>query len=147
MDRGPALALTLAVGAAISLQPVGNARLADRVGDLGAAFVSLALATVIVGTVLVAFGDPGHLRSGIGGFRAEHLLGPVTGAAIVTVSLIAVRPLGVGTLTAALVASQLFSAVLLDRAGVLGLTVVEVDWRRLVGCVLLLGGTVLVTLR
>jgi bacterial/archaeal transporter family-2 protein len=144
VDRLAALILTLAVGALVASQPPSNAALAHHVGDLGAAFVSLLISTVIVAVALVAFGDPGRL-GGISGFRPEHALGGIAGAAIVAVSLVTVRTLGAGGVTAALVAGQLIVAVLLDRFGVLGLHRIQLDWERGLGVALIVAGAVLVT--
>lgn len=146
MDRLAALIITLAVGALVATQPPSNAALAHHVGDLGAAFVSLLISTVIVAVVLVAFGDPARL-AGISAFRPEHALGGIAGAAVVAVSLVTVRTLGAGGVTAVLVAGQLTVAVLLDRFGVLGLPHVQLDWTRGLGIALIIAGAVLVTSR
>ncbi len=146
MDRLAALIGTLAVGALVAAQPPANAALARHVGDLGAAFLSLFISTAIVGVLLVAFGDPGRL-SGISAFRPEHAIGGIAGAAIVAVSLVTVRTLGAGGLTALLVAGQLVVAVVLDRFGVLGLPQVSLDWSRGLGLGLIIAGAVLVTSR
>jgi transporter family-2 protein len=144
VDRAAALILTLVVGALVAFQPPANAALAHHVGDLGAALVSLLISTAVVGVVLVAFGDPGRL-SGISAFRPEYALGGIAGAAIVSVSLVTVRSLGVGGVTAVLVAAQLVVAVLLDRFGVLGVPHVQIGWPRGLGVALIIAGTVLVT--
>jgi len=144
MDRAAALICTLAVGALVALQAPANASLADHVGDLGAAFVSLLLSTAVVLLVLVVFGDPGRL-AGITGFRPEHALGGIAGAGIVAVSLVTVRTLGAGGVTAALVASQLIVAVVLDRFALLGLHHVQIGWGRGLGVVLIIAGALLVT--
>lgn len=146
MDRLAALILTLAVGALVASQPPSNAALAHHVGNLGAAFVSLLISTAIVAVLLIVFGHPGRL-GGISAFRPEHALGGIGGAAVVLVSLITVRTLGAGGVTAVLVAGQLIVAVLLDRFGVLGLPHVELDVTRGLGIALIIGGAVLVTSR
>ena len=146
MDRGLAVVLTLAAGALVAFQPPANALLARHVGDLGAAFTSLLLSTLIVGLLLVVVGDPGRL-SGLAELRGEHLLGGIAGAAIVLVSLITVRPLGVGGVAAALVATQLIFSALIDRAGALGVAHQGLTAPRLLGIALLIVGTVLVTSR
>ena len=143
MDRAAALIVTLAVGALIALQPPANALLARLVTDLGAAFVSLALSTLIVAVLLVTFGDPSAL-GGLESFRPKHALGALGGAAIVLVSLITVRELGVGGVTAALVCTQLIASVLVDRLGWLGVDVVALSGERLAGVALLIAGTALV---
>jgi bacterial/archaeal transporter family-2 protein len=146
MDRGLALVATLGVGALVAFQPPVNAMLARHVGDLGAAFTSLALSTLIIGVMLLAAGEVGELR-GLSGFRPVHALGGIAGAAIVFVSLVTVRSLGAGGVAAALVTTQLVTAALLDRAGVLDLTGTPLSGQRLLGIALLVAGTILVTSR
>jgi transporter family-2 protein len=144
MSRTLALVLTLLVGVLIAFQPPVNALLARHVGSLGAAFTSLALSTLIVGTLLVVAGDVGDLR-GLGEFRPVHVLGGVGGAAIVLVSLIAVRHLGAAGVAAALVATQLIVSALIDRLGLVGLSATPLTPRRMLGIALLIAGTAFVT--
>lgn len=146
MERVAALVVTLLVGGLVALQPPANALLSRLVGDLGAAFVSLLLSTVLVGFALIAVGEPAQLK-GITAIRPEHLLGAIAGAAIVVVSLITVRSLGAGGVAAALVAMQLTVSAVLDRYGVLGLDAIPIGWKGFVGIALLLVGTLLVTSR
>jgi transporter family-2 protein len=144
MDRLTALIWTLVVGGMVALQPPANSSLAAHVGDLGAALVSLLISTVLVTLALVALGDPGRL-SGISGMRPEHALGGIAGAAIVAVSLVTVRPLGVGGVTAALVCAQLAVSILVDRLGLLGVHQIPVTLPRLAGVALVIAGTLLIT--
>jgi transporter family-2 protein len=146
VSRGLAIVLTLAAGALVAFQPPANALLARRVGDLGAAFTSLLLSTLIVGGLLVLAGETGQLGR-LGELRAEHLLGGIAGAAIVLVSLITVRSLGVGGVAAALVATQLIVSALIDRFGALGVPEIALTLPRVAGIGLLIAGTVLVTSR
>lgn len=145
MDRTVALVLTLLVGLLIAAQPPANGQLAGHVGDLGAAFTSLLISAAIVGVLLVVAGEPGRLTGGLGEIRPEHLIGAAAGAAVVLVSLIAVRSLGAGGVTAALVATQLIGSMILDRMGAFDLDGNPITAQRLAGAVLLLGGTALVT--
>lgn len=144
MDRALALVLTLLVGGLVALQPPANAALAGHVGDIGAAFVSATITILVIGVLLVLVGDPGRL-SGLRAFRPEYALGGLAGAAVVTVSLITVRSLGIGGVTAALVAAQLIVSVVADRVGVLGVHQVGISWQRVLGVALVIGGTFLVT--
>jgi transporter family-2 protein len=146
VDRALALILTLAAGALVTFQAPANAELSHHVGDLGAALVSLLIATAVTSVLLLAFGDPGRL-AGISDFRPEYALGGVAGAGVVVVSLVTVRTLGAGGVTAMLVAAQLIVSVLLDRFAVLGLHRVELDWQRGLGVALIIAGAVLVTSR
>jgi transporter family-2 protein len=144
MDRATALILALAVGALIAFQPPANAALGNHVGDLGAAFISTVISALLVAVLLLAFGHAGRL-SGLSAFKPEYALGGIAGGAIVAISLVAVRPLGAGGVTAALVAGQLVAAVVIDRLGVLGVHQMAITWPRVVGVVLVIGGAVLIT--
>jgi transporter family-2 protein len=146
MDRALAIVAALAVGALVAFQPPANALLARHVGDLGAAFVSLSISTVIVGVLLVAAGQVGQLE-GLSHFRPVHLLGAIGGAGIVFVTIPTVRVLGVGGVTAALVCTQLIASALIDRFAWLDVQQVDLSLHRLAGMGLLIVGTMLVTSR
>jgi bacterial/archaeal transporter family-2 protein len=144
MSRSTAIISALVVGGLIALQPPANAALAERVSDLGAAFISLAISIAIITVLLVAVGHPSRL-SGLSGFRLEYAIGGVGGAAVVAIGLVAVRPLGAGAVIALLVAGQLVVSVIADRFGWLGLHHIGLSAGRLVGVALVIGGTVLIT--
>jgi bacterial/archaeal transporter family-2 protein len=144
MSRAVAFIVALAAGLLVSAQPPANADLATRVGDLGAAFVSLVIACVLIGVLLVVLGRAGRL-SGLSGFRPEHLLGGIGGAAVVYVGLVAVRPLGVGGVIAVLVAAQLVGSLVIDRFGWFGVEQISLSGGRIAGLVLVIAGTLLIT--
>jgi bacterial/archaeal transporter family-2 protein len=144
MTRPVAVICTLLVGGLIALQPAANAAMSKHVGDLGAAFISSSISLAIIGTLLLVFGHPGRL-SAISAIRPEQTIGGIGGAAVVTVSLIAVRPLGAGALVALLVTAQLVVALLADRFGWFGLHHVGIGGTRVLGLVLAVAGTILVT--
>lgn len=146
MARGLAIVVTLAAGALVAFQPPANALLARKVGDLGAAFTSLLFSTLIVGVLMVLAGQAGHLQ-GLSEFKAEHLLGGIAGAAVVLISLITVRSLGVGGVAAVLVSTQLIFSALIDRLGWLDVQKIGLTAPRLLGVALLIAGTVLITSR
>ncbi|MDQ6817295.1 MAG: DMT family transporter [Actinomycetota bacterium] len=144
MSRPVAVICTLVAGVLAAIQPSVNASLAGHVGDLGAAFVSLVFASLIIGVLLVVLGETGRL-SGIGSIEPEHAIGGIGGATIVVVSLVAARPLGVGALIALLVAAQVVVSVIADRYGWFGAHQIGISAGRIVGVVLVIAGTVLVT--
>jgi transporter family-2 protein len=146
MDRALALVATLLVGGLVAFQAPANNLLSRHVGDLGAAFTSLLVSTVIVGVLLLGAGQAGELR-GLAEYRPEYALGAIAGAAIVLISLITVRELGATGVAALLVAGQLVVSVGLDRLGILGLETTSVSLTRMAGVALLVVGTVLVTSR
>jgi len=144
MSRSVAFICTLAVGGLIALQPAANAALSEHVSDLGAAFISGLITLTILGVLLLALGHPGRL-SGLGSFRPEHAVGGIGGAAVVAVSLIAIRPLGAGGVIALLVAAQLVVSVVADRLGWFGLQHVGIGAGRAAGVALVVAGTLLIT--
>ena len=146
MDRGAAILLTLIAGALVAMQPVANASLAKHVGNLEATLVSLLISVGII-SLMLAFSGGFSGLSGITAFRPEHVLGGIAGAAIVFVSLVAVKPLGAAGVAAATVATQLIGSAVLDRFGVLDLERVGLSATRVLGIALLVVGTVMVTSR
>jgi bacterial/archaeal transporter family-2 protein len=144
VTRPVALVCTIAAGLLVGLQPASNAAMSKYVGDLGAAFVSLAVATIIIGVLLVVVGDPGRL-AGVTALRPEHLVGALGGAAVVAIGLVAVKPLGAGAVIALLVAGQVIMSITADRLGWFGVHQVPVGGGRLLGVALVIAGTLLVT--
>jgi transporter family-2 protein len=144
MSRPVAVICVLLVGILAALQPVANASLSKLVGDLGAAFVSLMISTIVITVLLLAVGHPGRL-SGVRSIRPEHVLGGIAGVAIVSITLVAVRPLGAGTLVSLFITAQLITAVVADRFGWLGLQHHGISATRLLGVALAIAATILVT--
>ncbi|HTP22251.1 MAG TPA: DMT family transporter [Solirubrobacteraceae bacterium] len=144
MTRSVAIALTVGAGLLVGMQAAANSALSDRVGDFGAAFVSVTVAFAIITLLLVTVGHPGRLAH-IGSVRPAVLIGGAGGAAVITVGLIAVRTLGAGAVIALLVTAQLVVALVIDRFGWFGLDRVAIGPTRLFGLALVIAGTVLVT--
>jgi bacterial/archaeal transporter family-2 protein len=139
-----AVLVTVAAGGAVAAQAPANNVISHRLGDLGAVTVNFVAGTVLVLFVAFVFA---------GGFQIDHsvpspawyywLLGGVGGVLIVLATLVAVRELGAGGVTAAVIAGQLSLSVVLDRLGVLGLDERAITWQKLLGIALLAAGTVL----
>jgi bacterial/archaeal transporter family-2 protein len=146
MSRVLAVFAAVCVGALIALQPPVNSELGKRTSVLAAAFISTGLATVVLGLLVLVLGEAGHVRR-VPHIPVVYLTGGLMGAALISVSLVAVRTLGAGGVVAATVASQLVVSALLDRFGVLGLDRVGLTPARVLGFALLLTGTALVTTR
>jgi transporter family-2 protein len=144
MSRLVGILCTLAAGGVVALQPPANAALARHVSDLGAAFISAVITVSLLAAALLIAGQPARL-SGLSGFRPGYALGGIGGATVVAVSLIAVRTLGAGVLTALLVAAQLGVSLLADRLGWFGLHQVGLTAGRWAGVALVVAGTVLIT--
>ena len=145
MSKELALVITVAAGGVVAAQAPANNVISHRLGDLGAVTVNFVAGTVLVLFVAFVFG---------GGFQIDHsvpspawyywLLGGLGGVLIVLTTLVAVRELGAGGVTAAVIAGQLSLSVALDRIGALGLDERAITWEKLVGIALLAAGTVLI---
>jgi bacterial/archaeal transporter family-2 protein len=144
VTRPVALVCTIAAGVLVGLQPASNAAMAKHVGDLGAAFVSLVVATTVIGVLLLVAGHPGRL-AGVTALRPEHLVGALGGAAVVSVGVVAVKPLGAAAVVALLVAGQVVISIIADRLGWFGVHHVALSSGRLLGVALVIAGTLLVT--
>ena len=145
MTKEVAVLATVAAGGFVAAQAPVNNVLSERVGTFGAASVNFIVGTICVLVITFAF------AGGIGGEEGARtppwyywVLGGVGGVAIVVTTLIAVRELGAGGVTAAVIAGQLALSVVLDRLGVLGLEERAVTWDKLLGIALLMVGTVLI---
>jgi transporter family-2 protein len=143
VSKEVAVLATVAAGGVVALQAPANNVLSDHLGSLGAAVVSFAVG---MGCILVlTFAFAGGI-SPEGGAPPWYywVLGGIGGVVIVTVSLITVRELGAGGVTAATIAGQLTLSVVIDRMGVLGLDERAITWEKLLGVGLLALGTLLI---
>jgi bacterial/archaeal transporter family-2 protein len=144
MDRTLIAALaTVVVGGLIALQAPINSGLGKATGTLPAAAISFTVGTILLVALVVVSGQVDKV-SGIADVRWYYLIGGILGACYVTTVLLTVRTLGAGGVTAATVAGQLTTSVVLDRLGFLGLQQVPITLGRAAGVLLLFAGTFLV---
>jgi transporter family-2 protein len=144
MDKTLLAALTtIVVGGLIALQAPINSGLGRATGTMPAAAISFSVGTLLLLGIVVVSGQASQL-SGAAGVRPYYLIGGLLGAAYVTTVLLTVRTLGAGGVTAATVAGQLTTSVIIDRLGVLGLEKQPITLGRVVGILLLFAGTLLV---
>ena len=146
MEKLLAVLATIAVGATIALQPPVNSQLARGSTVLVAAFVSTAIAAVLLGVVVAVAGQAGEVPK-VHEVSPFYLTGGLMGALLIGVSLVTVRTLGAGGVVAATVVGQLAVSAVLDRAGAFGLDPIALTPARIAGFALLLAGTALVVAR
>lgn len=126
MERGKVLGLAvgLAGGVAIAVQSRVNGQLGARLGDgLFAALVSFGVGLAILAAVVASAAKPRaalrrlgrEVRSGR--LRPWQVLGGVAGACYVTTQGLTIAALGVAVFTVAVVAGQVVSSLVVDRAG------------------------------
>ena len=144
MSKELAVLATVGAGGLVAAQAPVNNILSQRIGTLGAVSINFLVGTMLVLTITFAF------AGGFGGSgQAESpawyywVFGGIAGVGIVLTTLVTVRELGAGGLTAATIAGQLTLSVVLDRLGVLGLEERAVTWDKMLGIALLAAGTLL----
>jgi transporter family-2 protein len=144
VDRALLAALaTIAVGGLIALQAPINSGLGRATGTFPAAAISFTVGTVLLIAIVIVTGSAGEV-SGVTEVPFHYLIGGILGACYVTTVLLTVRTLGAGGVTAATVAGQLTTSVIIDRLGILGLNETPITLGRVIGILLLFAGTFLV---
>ncbi len=147
MPRGLAVIVSIGVGGLVALQAPINSLLGKRVGSLQAATLSFLVGTVALAVIALLFASGPSPGSGLRGVPLYYFVGGLLGAAFVASSLVTVRVLGAGGVSAAIIAGQLAMSVVIDRLGVLGLPQRALSPSRLLGVALLVAGVVLVVRR
>ncbi|MEX1219149.1 MAG: DMT family transporter [Solirubrobacterales bacterium] len=135
--------LVVMVGAQLALQPPINSALGEHIGKLAAALVSFVVGTMILLLLVLVSGEAGKL-SALGSVPVYELAGGLIGATYVATSTFTVARIGAGAVVAATITGQLLSSLAIDGLGLTGVDVVAVDGVRIMGALLLFGGTLLV---
>lgn len=143
MSSGFTSLLIIAVGAQLALQAPINSALGQHVGKLAASFVSFLVGTAILLILVFVSGEAGSLR-GLGDVPAYELAGGLIGATYVATATFTVARIGAGAVVAATITGQLLSSLAIDDFGLVGVDAVGLDGIRILGALLLLGGTLLV---
>jgi transporter family-2 protein len=129
-------------GITVAVQPSVNARLAQKVGILESACISFAVGTLFLLVVLLAAGRL-NLK-GLGETVWWEWTGGLFGAIFVTATIMIMPRIGTTATLAATIAAQLMTGVLLDHFGAFGFKVMPFDLKRFAGCLLLIGGVMLI---
>lgn len=139
------LGLMFCAGMAIAVQPLVNARLAQKVGVIESAFISFAVGTFALLFVVLAVGK-GNLK-GIGDAAWWEWSGGVMGAFFVSMAIFVVPRIGSAATMSAVIAAQIIAGVLLDHFGAFGLRHIPLDGKRVIGCLFLLAGVAFIARR
>jgi bacterial/archaeal transporter family-2 protein len=144
VDKGVAVALAAAVGGVVVVQGPLNSKLGRTVGDLEASVVALGVSFASVLMVSVVTGGIGGVRDIGDAPWYAAVGGGLAGAAFIASLVWLVRALGVGGLTATLIAAQLGVAMVIDHYGWLGVEKSPITAAKLAGLALLAVGTWLI---
>lgn len=139
------IVLMVAGGVAVAVQPSINARLAEKTGYLQAATISFAVGTLVL--LLISLSTPQGSFRKIGDADWWQLSGGLFGAFFVTMTIVGVPRIGITAVLALTIVSQLLAGLLMDHYGLFGMRGIPVDFKRLLGVVLLLVGVVLICRR
>jgi bacterial/archaeal transporter family-2 protein len=139
------LGIALIAGALVALQTGSNARLKEAFGHaVPSVIASSVMGIVVLLAVMVVMRAPAPSLARATAAPWTAWLGGILGAAYAVVVVMVARNLGSATLTAAVVTGQIICSVVLDHFGLLGFELHAFSAGRLVGCVLLLAGFVLI---
>jgi transporter family-2 protein len=140
-----AVVATALAGGLVAAQPPVNNAISQKVGSLGAVTVNFLVGTAIILVITFVFAGGLDIDKGTDSPAWYYwVFGGVAGVAIVLTTLITVRELGAGGVTAATISGQLTLSVVLDRLGLLGLDERAITWQKMLGIALLAAGTVLI---
>ncbi len=144
MDRWLPVLATVCAGGLVAMQAPINSTLGKTAGTFAAASISFAVGLAVLMCITLLFAGGFGEVAGAADLRWYYLTGGLLGAAYVTTVLVSVRTLGVGGVTAATIAGQLTMAVIIDKAGLLGVEQRALTPQRMAGIALLALGVFLV---
>ena len=132
-------------GAFVTVQTGSNTRLKEALEHpVPAVILSSAVGMLLLLAALVVARVPLPSVQKVAGAPWTAWLGGVLGAAYALIVVLLARRLGAATLTALVVTGQLVCSVLLDHFGLIGFDVHPAGIGRIVGCLLLVAGFVLI---
>jgi transporter family-2 protein len=144
VDRWLPVLATVCAGGLVAMQAPINSTLGKTAGTFAAASISFAVGLAVLVCITLLFAGGFGEVAGAADLRWYYLTGGLLGAAYVTTVLVSVRTLGVGGVTAATIAGQLTMAVIIDKAGLLGVEQRALTPQRMAGIALLAVGVFLV---
>ncbi len=139
------LLIAIIAGAILPVQAGLNAKMGRAVGDpVYASLISFVIGSLaLFAYVLIAKVDFSQIGQASGAHWSVWTPG-LLGAFYVTSVIILVPKIGVALTFGLIVAGQLGLSLLLDHYGLLGLPVHTINWQRIVGVLLIIGGVVLI---
>jgi len=140
------LAVAFCIGAVITVQVGTNTRLKEAFGEaMPAVIISSVLGVVVLAVATLVSRTPWPSAARLAGAPWWAWLGGLLGAVYAVATVLLARRLGAAALTAAVVTGQLVCSVVLDHFGALGFTEHALSAGRVVGCLLMIAGFVLIS--
>lgn len=109
-----------------------------------AAFISFLVGTLFLGLFILATKQPIPTITQLRGIELYKYSGGLLGAFFVTVIIFSVQRIGSANVFALVIAGQLFMALLYDHFGLFGFKQADINWVKILGVLLLIGGAYLI---
>lgn len=110
--------LAVAGGAMLSIQAAVNGQLGSKVGVFKCAFLTFSVGALIT-SLLIFFFDHGHAQT-LSTVPKWQLAGAMFGVPYIVIMVMAVRRIGTGLATVAVIFGQLVMSIMIDNFGWLG---------------------------
>ena len=137
--------LPVLAGLTITTQAGVNSQLKVAVNNPWvAAFISFLVGTILLGLYIVATRQPVPLLTQLRGIELYKYSGGLLGAFFVIVIIFSVQKIGSANVFALVIAGQLLVAVLYDHYGLFGFRQSDINWVKLLGVGMLIGGAYLI---
>ncbi len=134
--------VAILAGLAFAVQGPTNTRLAGHIGNLPASAVSFGGGIIFLGTIALIFGDGDYTQ--VINAPWWTLSGGIFGACMVIIITLSVPLLGMAMTVTIIMTGQLIMGMVIDTLGLLGSRAVPVDQMRIIGCLILIAGLILV---
>ncbi len=145
MKLAALLAVGILAGACISIQGVLNSNLGKRIGNFGSVLALSIVTALVIIVIILVFPGTASLNN-LPGLRDSYLyLGGILGIAIIAAPIFLFPRIGATSTLSAMVIGQLFLAVVIDQFGILGAQKVPIDLTKIIGVLLLVFATFLIT--
>jgi bacterial/archaeal transporter family-2 protein len=139
------LIVGILAGACISIQSVLNSGLGKRIGNFGSVLALSIVSGLVIIVVILAFPGTANLKN-LPGIKDSYLyLGGILGIGIIATPIFLIPRVGATSTLSAMVIGQLFLAVVIDQFGILGAPKISIDLPKIIGVLLLVFATFLIT--
>lgn len=129
------LLLVFIAGVGTSIQAGVNGALGKKVGITEAAFLSFLIGTVFM-TILMIFFRRGNIQN-VFEVPKWQLTGGLLGSMYIVIMVIAVPRIGIAAALITLIVGQLTSSTLIDHFGIIHNNPIPINWKRIVGLILM----------
>ena len=137
--------LPVLAGVAMTIQSGINSQLRSAINHpVLAAFISFLGGTLVLGLMLLFSKQAFPAPASYADISWYKFTGGLLGIFVVIVALLSVQEIGASNMFVLIVAGQLFTALLMDHFGLLGLKESPVSLQKMIGIVLLIAGAYLV---